>query len=132
VGRDVERRSLQVVRRATDAEKVLEFRIKNPRVTEDGDYYYDVHGIDPLQPTFFLMVSINAKGFSSGESNLMELGSDSFCEIFDVDDNGKVDATDALAVARKALGLKHGHVSVKGSIILAFQILKMAATLQCR
>ena len=112
------RYKLFVVQPNADSPKVLDFRIRNPGVTEDGYYYYDVHGLDPLLPTYFLMVSINATGFSSGESNMMELGSDTFCEIFDVDDDGKVNASDALAVARKALGLKHGRVNVKGSIIL--------------
>jgi hypothetical protein len=115
-----------------DSPRIREFRINNPHVMEDGDYYFDVHGIDPLRPAYFLMVSINQNGYSSGESNTMELGSETFCEIFDVDHDGAVEATDALTVARKALGLKtRKHIDVKGSIILALEILKMVSTSQC-
>src|SRR5262245_18174038 len=94
--------------------RVVKFRINNPRKTENGFYYYDVHGIDPVLPTYILMIGVDWRGVFSAQSNMVELGSDSFCEIFDVDGNRKVDASDALAVARKALGLTHGRVKVKG------------------
>ena len=126
------RYKLFVAQPAVKTTKLKQFRINTPRRTEDGYYYYDVHGIDPLEPAYFLMVSIDGRGVASGESNTMELGSESFCEIFDVDADGSVDSSDALAVARKALGLgKTKEVKVKGSIILAFEILKMVSTSQC-
>jgi hypothetical protein len=128
---DAVRYKLFVAQPDAHAPTVLAFRIKHPGLTDEGYYFYDVHGLDPLRPAYFLMVSISSEGVSSNQSNIMELGSESFCELFDVDSDGSVDASDALAVARAALGLKHNRINVTGSIILALEILRMVSTLQC-
>jgi hypothetical protein len=114
-----------------DAPTLLEFTIRDPQIAEDGSFYYDVHGIDPLRPTFFLMVGVDWLGISGPGSNILELGEKSFCEGFDVDGDGEVTPIDALAVARKALGLAGDDIPVEGSIITALEILRMAAALQC-
>jgi hypothetical protein len=109
---------------------VREIRIHRPKRGDHGAYYFDVHGIDPSRGSLFLMVSISDEGHVSAGSNIIELGADGYCDVFDVDDNGRITSTDALAVARKALGLK-ANVHVDGSIITALEILKISATREC-
>jgi hypothetical protein len=130
---DAERYRLFVAQPNVDDElEVRELDIDRPKPAEDGTYYHEVHGIDPSRPTLVLMVGINWQGLASPPSNIIELDSEGFCEWFDVDRNGAVTPSDALAVARKAVGLSPRNIPLKGSIITALEILKLAATSQCR
>ena len=112
---------------------ITELYIENPDVEDDGTFSVEVSGIDPLRPTFFLMVGVAPRGFLTAPSNVMELGTESFCEAFDVNNDGNVTTIDALAVARAAVGLRRSApIDLEATIITALEILRVAAASACR
>jgi hypothetical protein len=128
---DAERYRLFVAQPNVDDElDVREIHIVRPKRGDHGAFYFDIHGIDPSRPSLFLMVSISDEGYTSPGSNIVELATENFCEMFDANDDGKITPVDALAVARKALGLK-AQAGVDGSIITALEILRISSSLQC-
>jgi hypothetical protein len=128
---DAESYRLYVAQPDADNPLVFDAKIENPGVGDDGNYFYEVDGIDPLRPAFFLMVAINWQGLASDGSNILELGDGSFCDAFDVDGDGRVSTVDALIIARKALGLGQDDSAVEGSIVTALEILRLAASGGC-
>jgi len=130
---EVSRFVLFVAQQTDGDPKLQELRIDNPKLTDEGNFFYDVGNLDPTLPTFFVMISVTWQNIYSAPSNVLELGSDSFCDTLDIDGDGRVTTVDALFVARVAVGLEdEDDMDMPASITLALEVLRLAAAFECR